>query len=155
MMRRLLLLLLLIAAPLHAQIRVVVDATDAPRKIFHAHLTMPAKPGPMRLAYAQWIPGEHGPSGPVTDLVNLRIAANGQRIEWRRDPRDMFLFHLDVPRGATSIDVDLSYLSPTGDRNFSAGASATENLAVLSWNTLLLFPPGGSGDELKVEGSIK
>lgn len=154
MMRRLLLLLLL-AVPLHAQIRVVVDATDTPRKIFHAHLTMPAQPGPMRLAYAQWIPGEHGPSGPITDLVNLRIVANGQPVEWRRDPRDMFVFHLDVPRNATSIDIDLSYISPTGDRNFSAGASATEHLAVLSWNTLLLFPPGGSGDDLRVEGSIK
>ena len=154
-MRRLLFVLCL-ALSVHAQtIRVVVDATDAPRKVFHAHLTIPAAAGPMRLVYAKWIPGEHGPSGPITDLVNLRIAANGQRVEWRRDPRDMFAFDIDVPRGATSVDVDLSYLAPTGERAFSAGPNATESLAVVSWNTLLLFPPGRSGDDVTVEGSIK
>ena len=154
-MRRIL-LVLCFAIPLHAQaIRIVVDATDAPRKIFNAHLTIPAKPGLMRLVYPKWIPGEHGPSGPITDLVNLRITANGQHVAWQRDPRDMFAFNIDVPPGATTIEADVSYISPTGERAFSAGPSATENLAVLSWNTLLLFPPGGSGDEITVDGEIK
>jgi hypothetical protein len=112
-MRRLLIIVFL-ALSLQAQtIRVAIDATDAPRKIFHSHLTIPAAPGPMRLAYAKWIPGEHGPTGPITDLVNLRIAANGQRVEWTRDPRDMFVFSIDVPNGASAIDVDLSYIAPT------------------------------------------
>ena len=155
MLKRRLLLLFLLAIPAHAQIRITVDATDAPRKIFRAHLQMPAAAGPMRLAYAKWIPGEHGPTGPITDLVDLRVTANGQRIEWRRDPVDMFVFHVDVPKGATSLDVDLSYLSPTGDRAFTAGPSATANLAVIAWNTLLLFPPGKPADDVTVTGSIK
>src|SRR5215212_5502667 len=134
-------------------IRIVVDATDAPRKIFRAHLTIPAAPGPMRLAYAKWIPGEHGPTGPISDLVDVRVAAHGQRIEWQRDPADMFAFNIVVPRGETAVDVDLAYLSPTAERAFSAGPSATANLAVLSWNTLLLFPPGKSADDITVEGS--
>ncbi len=45
-------------------IRVWVDETDAPHKMLHAHLTIPAKPGPMTLLYPEWIPGEHGPTGP-------------------------------------------------------------------------------------------
>lgn len=155
-MRRLLLLLLLVAAPLHAQvIKVEIDATDAPRKLFHSRLTIPATPGPMRLAYAKWIPGEHGPTGPIVDVVNLRVSANGQSIPWRRDPLDMFVFHVDVPAGATALDVGLSFLAPIEGGNFTAGPSATANLAVLSWNTLLLFPPGKSGDDVMVEGSIK
>jgi hypothetical protein len=99
-MRKLLpaVLLLLLAISIHAQpIRVTVDATDAPRKIFHSQLTIPATPGPMRLGYAKWIPGEHGPSGPIVDLVNVRITANGQPLVWRRDARDMFVLHVDVP----------------------------------------------------------
>src|SRR4029078_10193533 len=141
MLKRLLFVLLLTLS-LHAQIHITVDATDAPRKLFLAHLQMRAPAGPMRLAYAKWIPGEHGPTGPITDLVDLRVMANGQRIEWRRDPVDMFAFNIDVPKGATSIDVDLSYPPPTGERAFTAGPSATANLAVIAWNTLLLFPPG-------------
>jgi len=159
-MRRYTLLLLCLAAAavsINAQnIRITVDATDAPRKIFRAHLTIPAAPGPLRLVYPQWIPGEHGPSGPVRDLVDLRIVAGNEPLPWRRDPRDMFAFEIDVPRGAPPfIDVDLAYLSPTGERAFSAGPSATANLAVISWNTLLLFPAGRSADDIMVEGTLK
>jgi hypothetical protein len=35
------------------------------------------KPGPLTLLCPEWIPGEHGPTGPVTDLVNLRISGGG------------------------------------------------------------------------------
>lgn len=155
--RAVVLLSLLLAATLHAQepIRITVDATDAPRKIFHSHATIPAKPGPMQLAYAQWIPGEHGPTGPITELVNLRIAANGQPIAWQRDARNMYVFNVDVPKGASAIDVDLSYLSPTVGGNFTSGPSATPNLAVIAWNTLMLFPLGRSADEIMVEGSVR
>lgn len=155
--RAFVLIAVLVAIHLHAQqpIRVTVDATEAPRKIFHSHSTIPATPGPMRLAYAQWIPGEHGPTGPITDLVNLRITANGQPVSWRRDPRNMYVFNIDVPRGASAIDVDLSYLSPIAGGNFTSGPSASANLAVVSWNTLLLFPLGKSADDIMVEGSIK
>lgn len=150
------LLVLTFAISLHAQtIRVTVDATDAPRKLFHAQLTIPATPGPMRLGYAKWIPGEHGPSGPIVDLVNVRITANGQPLAWRRDARDMFVLHVDVPAGASSLDVGASYLAPTEGGNFSAGRSATANLAVLSWNTLILYPLGKSADDIMVEGSIR
>jgi predicted metalloprotease with PDZ domain len=155
--RALVLIAVLVAITVHAQqpMRVVIDATDAPRKIFHSHATIPATPGPMQLAYAQWIPGEHGPTGPITDLVNLRIAANGQPLTWQRDARNMFVFNIEVPSGASAIDVDLSYLSPIAGGNFTAGPSATANLAIISWNTLLLFPLGRSADQIPMEGSIR
>ncbi|HUP61362.1 MAG TPA: M61 family peptidase [Thermoanaerobaculia bacterium] len=151
-----LLLALLLTISVHAQtIKVAIDATDAPRRLFHSHLTIPATTGPMRLTLAKWIPGEHGPTGPIVDVANLRVTANGARVEWRRDPLDMFVFHVDVPRGASAIEVDLSYLSPTGERAFTAGPTASPSLAVISWNTMLLYPPGKSADDVTVEGSIK
>lgn len=150
------LLLVLLAVSLHAQtIRVTVDATDAPRKVFHSRMTMPATAGPMRLAYAKWLPGEHGPTGPIADLVNLRITAGGQPVVWVRDPRDMFVFNLQVPAGATELDVAASYLAPAAGGQFTAGETATANLAVLSWNTLLLFPPGKDASEIMVEGTMR
>ena len=47
---------------------------------------MPAKPGPMTLLYPEWIPGEHGPTGPMVNLVGLKIEGGRQdhRLEARR-----------------------------------------------------------------------
>ena len=45
-----------------APIAIAVDATDAPRKILHARLRIPASPGPLTLLYPKWIPGEHAPT---------------------------------------------------------------------------------------------
>src|SRR6266852_6116772 len=90
---------LLLAAPaLHAQappgpIRLTVDATEAPRQILHAHLVIPAKSGPLTLLYPKWIPGEHMPAGPITDLAGLKFSASGKPLPWRRDLVDMFAFH--------------------------------------------------------------
>jgi len=58
------------AAP---RITIALDATDAPRKIFHAQLTIPASPGTLTLYYPKWIPGEHAPSGPVLNLSPARL----------------------------------------------------------------------------------
>jgi predicted metalloprotease with PDZ domain len=150
------LLLCLFAFAIHAQtIRVAVDATDPERKLLGTHMTIPAAPGPMKLAYAKWMPGEHGPTGPIDELVNLRITAGGQRVAWTRDPRDMFVFNVDVPAGASALEVDATYLAPTDRGSFSAGPSVTPNLVVLAWNTVLLYPPGRNAEDIMVEGSIK
>src|SRR6516165_9758013 len=74
-------------------IRLRVDATEAPRKIYHAELTIPATAGPMNLFYPKWIPGEHAPTGPITDLVNLKISSDGQDLAWKRDSVELFAFH--------------------------------------------------------------
>jgi hypothetical protein len=56
----------LAAAPLRAAdpapsrpLEISVDATEAPRKLLHARLVIPAAPGPLTLHYPKWIPGEH------------------------------------------------------------------------------------------------
>jgi predicted metalloprotease with PDZ domain len=133
-----------------------VDATDAPRKIFHATLTIPATPGDFVLLYPKWIPGEHGPTGPVVDTAGMYFRSNGRALTWHRDPMDMYAFHVDVPEGVTSIDAALDYLTPVEmPGGFSAGSSATEKLAVLSWNWLVLYPKGHGSDDIGVKASLK
>ena len=104
----------LLSLPLHAQtpVKLKVDATDAARRLIHVQMTMPAKPGAMTLLYPEWIPGEHGPTGPIANLVGLKIQAAGQTIPWRRDSDNMFAFHLDVPAGAATLDVAFDFISP-------------------------------------------
>ncbi len=135
--------------PLH------VDATDAARRVFHVQMTMPAKPGPMTLLYPEWIPGEHMPDGPLVQVVGLVIKSEGRIVPWKRDSVNMFAFHVDVPAGATALDVAFDFLSPPDAAgNFAAGASATTELAVLNWNQFLLYPQGADADKLQYQANL-
>jgi predicted metalloprotease with PDZ domain len=136
-------------------VKLKVDATDASRRLFHVQLTMPAKAGPMTLLYPEWIPGEHGPTGPIANLVGLKIQGGGKPIPWRRDSVKMFAFHLDVPGGVNAIDVAFDFISPPESEGFSSGASATSELAVLSWNQLLLYPEGARADDFQYQATLK
>lgn len=134
-----------------------VDATDAPRKVFHAKLTMPANPGTLTLYYPKWLPGEHGPTGPVQDLTGLKFFANGQTLTWRRDLLDGWTFHVEVPAGVTSVEATLDFVSPTGGREglYTGGQTATDKLALLSWNTVVLYPAGWTSDQLTYNASLR
>jgi len=140
--------------PAPPKMTIAVDATEAPRKIFHAKLTIPVTAGTNTLYYPEWIPGEHGPTGPIADLTGLKFSAGGKDLPWRRDPVEMYSILVDVPQGATSLDVSLDFLSPT-EGMFSAGASATEKLTLVSWNTVLLYPKGWTSDQITVTPSMK
>ena len=142
------------AAP--PDITISVDATNAPRKIFHASLKIPAAPGDLTLYYPKWIPGEHAPDGPVTDLAGLYFKANGQTLKWRRDLLDGFTVHVEVPQGVTEVDAELDFLSPaTLEGGFSGGSSATAKLAIISWNQILLYPKGFKSDDINYTASLK
>src|SRR5688500_19284467 len=147
MRKAVLLFLVLFATVAFAQpMTLAVDATDAARGILHSRMTMPVAAGPATLFYPKWIPGEHGPTGPLTNLVNVQVTAGGKRIAWQRDPLEMYAVHIEVPAGTTSIDVAADFLLPAGG-SFTAGRTATPMLGVISWNTALLFPRGRSRSE--------
>jgi predicted metalloprotease with PDZ domain len=150
-----LLLTLTFSAPAQTTIQISVDATDVPRRLIHAHLIIPATPGPMTLYYPQWLPGEHGPTGPIADLAGLRITALNRPVAWQRDPTNMFQFHLTVPPAATSLDVSLDFISPADAAGFSSGSSATSELAVLNWNQFLLYPASTPTDQLNYQATLK
>ena len=70
-----------LAATLSAQpMTVAVDARDARRGVFHSAVTMPAAPGPMRFVYPKWIPGEHSPSGPIAQVMGMRVTSHGEQL---------------------------------------------------------------------------
>ena len=133
-----------------------VDATSAPRKIFHARLRIPASSGELTLYYPKWLPGEHAPTGPVVDLAGLRFSGTGKTLMWRRDTLDGYTIHVDVPSGSAEVDAELDFLSPaTFEGGFSSGSSATDKLAIISWNQVLLYPKGWKADEINFSASLK
>ncbi|HKO02682.1 MAG TPA: M61 family peptidase, partial [Thermoanaerobaculia bacterium] len=146
----------LFAGSLHAA-TVAVDATDARRGIFHTHVTMPAVAGPMTFVYPKWIPGEHTPTGPLMQVAGLHVRANGTELAWTRDPVEMFSFRVDVPQGATSIDVDFDYVSPsiTFGGGYGESANATQHLLELPWNHVVVYPSGVATDRIEYRASLR
>ena len=156
---RLIPLALLCAATLAASaqtapITLSVDLTDAPRKILHATETIPVQPGPMTLVYPEWIPGEHGPTGPIINQAGFIITTpTGAPVKWERDLVDMYSYHITVPVGTTQLKIKMDFLA-TGGANFTEGGSTSANLALLSWNTLLVYPAHTNAADVMVTPSI-
>jgi predicted metalloprotease with PDZ domain len=129
-------------------IAVRVDASRVPQKLLHVEETLPVKPGPLTLYYPKWIPGEHGPDGPISSVTGLKFDADGQSIPWKRDLLDVWTFHVDVPQGTTKLHVAYDYIE-------GAGFSATDKLLVLEWNEVVLYPAGITSDKLMYDASLK
>ncbi len=117
---------------------VVLDERTAPRGFAYSHMTIPVKPGPFTIDYPEWIPGEHGPTGPLHDVSQLVVTGNGQTIPWHRDQVDMYAFHLNIPQGVSTIDVNFTVLLNTTN-NFTDGVMATRNIMVGNWNRYIFY----------------
>jgi len=128
-------------------ISLTVDATKTPQKLLHAHLVMPVTAGSLTIYYPKWIPGEHGPDGPISSLTGLKFEAGGKTIPWKRDLLDVFTFHVDVPAGVTKLEANYDFIEPDG-------GSATDKLTVLEWNEVVLYPAGTPAAELTYEAKL-
>ncbi len=139
-----------------APITLTVDLTDAPRKILHAAETMPVHPGPMTIVYPKWIPGEHGPTGPIDNQAGFVIATpSGASVKWERDDVDMYAYHVTVPAGVTQLNIRMDFLATAAAQGFSAGASTSANLALLSWNSVVVYPAGANASDVTVTPAIR
>ena len=134
-------------------IQLHVDLTDAPRNIYHAKLTIPAKPGSLTLVFPKWIPGNHRPSGPIAALTGVRMEAGGKPLLWQRDDLDMYAFHVTVPEAAQAVDVSLDAIT-SNDSAGGAGPAASSNLLDLNWNAVVLYPQGTDSDAVEFAPSV-
>jgi predicted metalloprotease with PDZ domain len=144
-------LLLAAAASAAAQERstpnmtLVVDETQAARRIAFVHEEIRVQAGPLALAYPKWIPGEHGPTGPIEQMATLRIHAGNSVLQWARDPDDIYTIHVDVPGNTDRITVDFDTLL---ENTISA------HQLLLAWNTTVLYPLNIDKVKLMVQPSI-
>ena len=139
--------LLASAASLAAQapIKITADLSEAPRRLYHAEVDIPVKPGPVTLTTPKWIPGNHRPTGPVDNITGVVFTANGETLKWRRDDVDLYEFHLTVPKGVTSIHAHLDAIAL--DR-------VSDHLVCLEWERLLLYPANVTTKDLAIEPSV-
>jgi predicted metalloprotease with PDZ domain len=134
-------------------IAIDVDATDTAQRIFRVKQTMPVQAGPLTLLFPAWLPGNHAASGPIDKIAGLEITANGQRLEWKRDPLDVFAFHVEVPQGASMLSMQYQYLTPTG--RDQGRVVMTPNMLNLQWNAVVLYPAGHYASGIQYAASVK
>ncbi|SFV16358.1 M61 family metallopeptidase [Pseudoduganella namucuonensis] len=138
--------------PYPGTIALRVDATNTSQQIFRVTETIPAKPGKLTLLYPQWVPANHGPSGPLNQLAGLRFSANGKPLAWKRDTVNVHAFHLEVPSGAASVEAEYQYLSPT-EANQGRTTITAEILGV-QWHSMALYPAGYATRRIMVQPTL-
>jgi len=127
--------------PYPGVIELQVDATNVGQKIFKVHERIPVKTGKLTLFYPQWRLGAHAPAGmALSQFSGLMLTANRQRLEWKRDPLDVYAFQVQVPAGVAFLDADFEFLSPV-ERNQGA-ILATPEMVAIHWEAVLLYPAG-------------
>jgi predicted metalloprotease with PDZ domain len=140
--------------PYPGTITLDIDATDTKRGIFTTKEVIPvATAGHMVLLFPKWLPGNHSPTGQLDKVVGLHIRAGGQEIAWTRDPVDVFAFHIEVPKGAKALDVDLQFASATTPDQ--GGVVVGRDIMRLQWNSMSLYPAGYFTRQIPVKATVK
>lgn len=128
-------------------ITLAVDASNIANGVLSVHEAIPVTWAPeITFVYPKWIPGDHGPTGPITDLVNLHFCANGKPLPWHRDPIDMYAFHVALPADVKEVTADFS--------SVNLGDTSTPVQGDLLFNRVVLYPANSKSDDVQVRPSI-
>jgi predicted metalloprotease with PDZ domain len=131
-----------------------VDATDTVQGIFRVKQRIPvAGPGPTALLYPKFLPGNHAPRGEIEKVAGLVIRANGRVVPWTRDPVDVYAFHVDVPEGATALDVEFQFLSAT--KADQGRVVVTPTMISLQPERVSLYPAGWFVRRIPVKMTVR
>ena len=142
--------------PFPGTIKLHVDATDTVRGVFRVSEIIPVPPElagkRMALLFPKWLPGKHAPRGEIEKLAGLEISAGGKPLMWKRDPLDVFAFWVEVPAGATALEVRFDFLSATDGPQ--GRIVVTSDMLNLQPNSVSLYPAGWFTRQIPVELSV-
>lgn len=139
--------------PLTVPMVLEVDATDITRAIFNVKQRIPVEAGkPLILLYPQWLPGKHGPRGALAEMTGLQIKHEGTPMRWTRDPVQVYAFHVDVPAGASTVDIEFQFTAPV--RESEGRINVTPNMMNVQWEQVALYPAGHFTRAIQVKPSI-
>lgn len=133
-----------------------VDATQIERSLIHSEMIVPARPGPLELHYVEWVPGNHNPSGPIWNVVDLFITDSaGRTLDWERDIHDPFLIRTEVPGGVNAVKLEFTYIANQPWVNSrSTDSYGRPGYGALNWNSVLFYPKGADKDQLQYEPTL-
>lgn len=135
-------------------IKLDVDATDIDRRLIQVRQIIPVSgPGPLVLFYPQWIPGQHGPVGPVANVGGLTFTANGQRLEWVRNTVNPWAYQIEVPVGVTEVQAAFQWLTPI--EGAQGRVVVTPEMLNIQWEKALLYPAGYYSRQITFQPTLK
>ena len=141
-------------APYPGVITLEMDATDIDRRIISVRQTIPVTgAGPLVLLYPQWIPGNHAPVGPVDDIGDLQITANGQQLPWVRNTANTNAFQVEVPAGVSTVDVSFKWLTPI--EGAQGRVVVTDEMLNVQWEKALLYPAGYYSRQITFQPTLR
>jgi predicted metalloprotease with PDZ domain len=134
--------------------RLDIDASDVARGVFRVTQTIPVAPGARQLTLLlpQWLPGNHGPRGPLAELVDLHFLAGGKPLSWKRDPVEVYAFHVDLPAGTTEVAASFIHTAPL--QSSEGRITMTPEMLNLQWEKMSLYPAGHYVRQILVEPSV-
>jgi predicted metalloprotease with PDZ domain len=137
-------------------IELEVDTSGPQRGIWHVRETIPLAPGAaggrLILRYPRWLPGNHGPSGPIEAVTGIGFTAGTRQLSWVRDTVDPFAFHIDIPAGVERIVAQFEYLT---DQPGAIGRTeATADMINVQWEKVSLYPAGYYARRIPVRATL-
>lgn len=140
--------------PWPGTISLAIDASDVTTGAYRVTETIPIPAGTTKLVllHPKWLPGNHGPKGTIAELVDIRFFAGGKALAWKRDPVDVFAFHVDVPAGASEVVAKFIHTSPL--RESEGRITMTREMLNLQWEKMSLYPAGHYVRQIKVKPTV-
>ncbi|MCW1431557.1 M61 family metallopeptidase [Novosphingobium sp. JCM 18896] len=135
-------------------IRLDIDASDTQRGAYRVTETIPLAAGTRKIALLlpQWLPGNHGPRGPLAELADLRFTVDGKPVVWRRDPVEVYAFHVDLPEGARELVAKFAHTSPL--QTSEGRITVTQEMLNLQWEKMSLYPAGHYVRRIRIKPSV-
>ncbi|MCA9280997.1 MAG: hypothetical protein H6812_03070 [Phycisphaeraceae bacterium] len=136
---------------------VVVDLSEAPRKLIYAQQTINNVPaGDLVLWYPKYVPGNHAASGPIRNVAGLEVRdADGRTLEWNRDVLDPYRIVVHVP-DAGAVTIRTTYIaSQPWHMSRSSDSYGFANFGAINWNTLVWYPEGEDCTRITVEAHVE
>lgn len=131
-----------------------IDASDTRRGVFRVTETIPLAGGANRitLMYPRWLPGHHGPRGPLAELAGLTFTAGGKTLSWERDPVEVNAFHVDLPAGAREVVAKFVFTSPL--QGSEGRIVMTQEMLNLQWEQVSLYPAGHYVRQIRIKPTV-
>ncbi len=131
-----------------------IDATDLTRAVFRVTETIPVKPGTsdLVLLLPKWLPGNHSPTGTANLIADIRFSAGGKPLTWKRDPVDVFAFHVAVPDGTREVIAKFVHTSPLATAE--GRIVMTQEMLNLQWEQMSLYPAGHYVRQIRIKPTV-
>ena len=147
----------LVHAGVAPTLKIEVDARDLPRRLVHSRIVVPCEAGRLKLWYPKWVPGTHGPNGPVQNVGGLRVqVSDGKTLKWQRDEIEPYRVECDVPEGVREVTVLLDMICNEPAAEASGYLTFGNTLVgIFNWGTCLMYPEGFPCDQIQASLSLR